>query len=262
MHRIIATTLVTTIAATALTVAPAQAASYAVTLTTSKQKVDVGRKFTLSGKVTGKSASAKTLRIQRKVGSGAWSTLTTVKTTSKGSYSRAVTARSTGATAYRVVAPKAGSTAQGTSPSVTVTGYTWLYLADQPVTAVGGAVVDTPRTIGGKTYKKSIVLFGGSSLVAWNFQQQCDQVTSAVTVDPKFSGSNPQSTSTEIGSTSGTLASAVAQLGSASPLAANATGVGYLGFQVDGDDETTSPVDILSPRAHCSTTQLDDEVLL
>ena len=262
MHRIIATSLVTAVAATALTVAPAQAASYAVTLKTSRTKADVGTTFTLSGKVTGKSSGAKTLTVQRKIGSAAWTKLTTVKTTSTGAYSKAITAKSTGAKAYRVVAPKSGSTGSGTSPSVTVTGYTWLYLADQPVTAVGGAVVDTPRRIDGKTYKKSIVLFGGSSLVAWNLQQQCDQVTSAVTVDPKFSGPNPQSTTTEIGSTSGTLASAVAQLGSASPLAANATGVGYLGFQVDGDDETTSPVDILSPRAHCSTTQLDDEVLL
>ena len=260
MHRTLLAAAGTTAAAlvlTAVTVAPAQAASYAVSIKTSRTQADVGGRFTLSGQVTGRGSGGKTVYIQRRTGSGGWSNVTTTKTSSKGTYKRQLGVTSVGAKQYRVVATATSTVGRGESPAVTVTGFTWLYLADQPTTA-NGAIVDVPVTVGGATYRKSLVLLDDFAAV-WNLDGQCDVVTSRVAIDQRAASDAPSSVIVGMDTfEKSVVRTATAVKNATAGLNAATTGVTgmTIGVRSGESSQTTPPIDVLTPKAHCSTTQL------
>ena len=267
MHRTLlaAGTAAAALVLAAVTAAPAEAASYAVSIKTSKTQTDVGTRFTLSGKVTGRGAGGKTVVIERKIGSGKWTKLTTTKTTSKGTYERKLTAKSVGAKQYRVVAGASSSVGRGTSAAVTVTGFTWLTLAEQPTTAQI-ATVNISRRAGGKTYPHSIVLLGfaGSSAVIWQVDKKCDGFSTSVVVDPAYAADGDAATGDVVSGTdpfsSPDGPRVTAKNGT--PTAFKTTtlkGADYFALaldQTEGSEGSTPTVDLLTPKAHCSVTTL------
>ena len=189
----------TTAAVAALTIAPAEAAAYGVTLTASTAKADVNTTFKLSGKVTGKSAGGKKLVIQRKIGSAAWKNFSTVTTRSTGTYAKTLRMTSVGAKSFRVLAPKKGKLATGKSATKTVTGFTWLLFAKQSHEAVaiggtgGGTVtaVDTDARINGKKYSHSLLFYVKEPNHAVGFvtntANRCDRVAFGYALDDQSS---------------------------------------------------------------------------
>lgn len=187
-------TLVSAAAATALvalTFVPAEAASYTVTATT-PASADVGKTFKVTGAVTGSGKAKKTLLVQRKVGSAAWKTYTTVKTDAQGKFARSVKVSSVGAKKYRVVAPAKGSVKQGVSPTRTVTGYTWLPLVDQSFQVFGGSVAtDVTAKVGSTSYPRSFLITEGSGdSLSINFRTNghCNLINLGYGIDSRFSG--------------------------------------------------------------------------
>lgn len=240
--------------ATALSVVPAEAAAYGVTLKTSTVKADLNKTFTLSGKVTGSGAGSKSLIVQRKVGSGGWSNYSTVTTRSTGTYSKSFTMPSVGAKSFRVLAPKKGSTTTGTSNAVGVTGYTWLTLIDQPTTAQD-AIVNVTRTVQGVTYRKSILL-NSSFAAVWNLGGKCDIFKTGVAVDP-LAGSGAANEPVEANTLEkGVVKTAVAKLNTYTALTGKVSGV--TGFTFSPTASNPSPVDVLTPKVHCATTALPE----
>lgn len=167
--------------------APAKAATYGVTLTASHAQRDVGQKLTLSGKVSGAKAAGKKLAVQRRVGTGAWRTIATPRTTKTRTFSSRVTVSRTGTQQYRVVAPAAGSTQRGVSPARTVTGWTWLDLYDESYYSSGGVQRGWVGTVnGGTPPRETLGLYssdgnaGSHGFVGWRSEGQCDRVTAAI----------------------------------------------------------------------------------
>lgn len=237
----------------ALTVAPAQAATYAVSITASKTNADVGTRFTVSGKVTGKSSASKSIAIQRRTGSAAWRTLTTVKTTSKGTYRRAITVRQAGAQQYRVVAPASRSTKRGASQAVTVTGWTWLDLYDESYLSSGGILTrGYYGQLNGRTPPAhTFTMAGGSTRIYWNLGSLCDSVHASVEVP----NHGPTSESFTIGR-GGDDDVFTLTAGQSRSLDWDSTGA--YSFTVNHTNGSTSGnyVALLTPKAHCSAARL------
>lgn len=164
----------------AATLAPAQAATYKVTAS-APATADVGTLF----KITGKSSAKKTLTIQQYSGSR-WKSFTTVKTASNGTYVRSVKMPSLGAKKYRVVAPAAGSVKTGVSPTLTVTGYTWLAMASQPHLSGGYQNWDVTARVASTSYARSVQYAKASDSSAFNYLNlggRCNRVAFGVALD-------------------------------------------------------------------------------
>ncbi len=243
--------LATVVAGAVLTAAPAQAATYGVTLAASKSTADVGKKVTLTGKVTGKGSAKKSVVIQRKT-ANAWKTITTTKTSSKSTYSKAITIRSTGAGVYRVAAKKAGKTTTGYSPSRTVVGYRWLRLADQPLLANGQVFNNTTARVLEKRYSRSIELssFDNMSSVTWRLSGLCDRSDVGAALNNSSLGSEQLDVSTDDG---GTSVNALA--GSIQPLNVVTTASEFVEYSITNADYN---VLLIAPRIHCSADRLPD----
>lgn len=243
--------LATVVAGAVLTAAPAQAATYGVTLTVSTSTADIGKKVTLTGKVSGKGSAKKSVVIQRKTAK-AWKTITTVTTSSKSTYSKAITIRSTGAGVYRVAAKKSGATSTGYSPSRTVTGFRWLWLADQPLLTTGQAFVNTTVRVLEKRYAHSIELsaFTNTSVVEWRLANACDRSDIGAALNNSSLGSEAVSVTTnDGGKTIDAIAGAIQRVEGVS--ASTRT----LGYSIDNPDHN---VLLVAPRVHCSVDQLPD----
>lgn len=133
----------------------AQATStYAVSLSISASQPTVGTKIRLSGTVSGPEAAGKRLLVQRKIGRGAWKTVTKVRTSARRTYTARVKVPTAGRQYVRVVAPSSSSAGAGTSPARRYTGFRWLDLTKQRH-ATGGEPVNGPVTIAGKRYRKA-----------------------------------------------------------------------------------------------------------
>lgn len=184
MHRLVLATLALALGSVALA-APAQAATYSLTLTASHTNRDVGQTLTLTGKVTGSKAAKKKLTVQRRAGAGAWTTIGTVRTTSKKTYSFKHRVTRTGAQSFRVVAPKNGSTKIGVSPTRNITGWTWLDLYDESYYSAGGVQRGWVGPVnGGTPPRETLGLYSsdGSDVhgsVAWRTESLCDRLTAA-----------------------------------------------------------------------------------
>ncbi|RYJ05525.1 MAG: hypothetical protein EON52_11115, partial [Actinomycetales bacterium] len=179
-------TLITSAGAAALVAAmlsPAQAAAYKVTAS-APATADVGALF----KITGKSSARKTLSVQLFSGSR-WKTVSTVKTSSKGTYTRSVKMPSVGAKKYRVVAPAKGSVKAGVSPTRTVTGFTWLPLVTQPHLSGGYQNWDVTAKVAGTAYGRSILYANGgtgsSVLNYYNVDGRCNTVNFGLGIDDR-----------------------------------------------------------------------------
>ncbi|MEH3033916.1 MAG: hypothetical protein PGN07_07710 [Aeromicrobium erythreum] len=173
------------LAAGVLVAAPAEAATYGVTLNLSKSTADVGQKIGLSGKVSGSKAAKKKLSVQYRLGSGSWKTVKTVTTSSKATYATTFTVKTAGAAGLRVVAPKSGSTKAGTSPAKPFTGYRWLSLYDESYLSDGFIARGWDSSIsgtvnGGHPPRETFAMAnddapsGDHTFLAWRLSNQCD----------------------------------------------------------------------------------------
>jgi hypothetical protein len=233
--------------------APAEAATYSVTLTASHTNRDVGQTLTLTGKVAGSKAAGKKLTVQRRVADGPWSTIGTVRATSKKTFTVKHKVSRTGAQSFRVVAPKSGSTKTGTSPARSITGWTWLYLTDQPHFTTGGSFVGTKAVVGDTTYARSVELTSGSGTraISWSLDGRCN----ASDVDVALDNSQLWSVQTVDAETDDGGASQQAMAGERRALDVVTSASDYVTYSVTAN---TSNVKLVSPRLHCSVSRLPD----
>lgn len=256
-------TLVVALAAVAtgavLAAAPAQAATYGVTLTINTSSADIGTKVTLSGKVSGKGSVKKSVVIQRKAGS-AWKTIATTRTSAKSAYAKKITIRSTGIGVYRVAAKKAGSTATGYSPSRAVTGYRWLWLwlHQQTHTSFGGLYVG-PLTQLGTAYPHSISMSGTNSQITWGLGNACDELSIKLAV-PDYAGENAESQKLVLRTGSGS--STTHTFGQPPLPVTGAVSTSSEFLTISRPNSTASAtVYLLSPKVHCSVDELPEPSL-
>lgn len=243
-------------AVVALSITPALAAAYKVTAT-APSTADVGALF----KVKGKSSAGKTLSIQLRSGSS-WKTVSTVKTASNGTYTRSVKMASVGAKKYRVVAPAKGAVKTGVSPTLTVTGFTWLPLAKQShvtYTSDGSTVfTDVVGRVGATSYSHSILTRGSSGVTSYfNVDGRCDKLNLGLGLDSRFPGSVGTTTYAGgfgTGYSSGDYFDIVptATLVKAEPSIDSRADTLYLG-RIDGGSGVTA---FTTPKVHCSITSL------
>jgi hypothetical protein len=262
MHRSIAATvvgpLVATVAlvvATTALAAPAEAASFGVSLTLSRTKADVGKTLTASGKVTGSKAGKKLLTVQRRVGTGAWRKVGTTRTTSKGAFSYAYRVRSTGAQSLRVVAPATGSTKLGVSPARAFTGFTWVDLYDAPYQSGGDAVVRGPVTgwtVEGRKPPAHTLGLTSDAYVYWNVDSRCD----AWRTDVAVPDGNPGSSFTvKLSAWQTTVLTPTSEAPVIHHLDTQLTGLNGLNVRRD-ESSMGGVVYLMTPQAHCSTSTL------
>ena len=163
--RVRALTLATA-AGLVLALAPATAAeaakkpAYKVSISTSTANPTVGTTVKVTGKVTGPKAAKKRLLVQRKYGSGRWTTVAKVRTTKSRKYAVRVKVKVAGKHALRVVAPKSSKARAGTSRARGFTGWRWLDLTTQRHFEEGSNRVGAV-TIAGRSYPKAITFEGG-----------------------------------------------------------------------------------------------------
>lgn len=115
---------------------PAEAAKkrpYVVTVSAIASKADVGQTLTFSGKVTGRLAAKKSVRLQRRVGTGAWVNAASTRTTRKGTYTLRTKVATAGTQSFRVYAPPSRKARAGVSVARSIVGWRWLYFAQQSV---------------------------------------------------------------------------------------------------------------------------------
>lgn len=98
--------------------APAQAASFGVTISASATQVSVGQSVTLAGKVSPRPATRYVYLQRRYVGSTAWHTVKKVRTTRAGYYHVTVTPGNDDDRYYRIYKPKQRSRKAGRSAAV------------------------------------------------------------------------------------------------------------------------------------------------
>ncbi len=242
--------LATVVAGAVLTAAPAQAATYGVTLTVSTSTADIGKKVTLTGKVSGKGSAKKSVVIQRKTAK-AWKTITTVTTSSKSTYSKAITIRSTGAGVYRVAAKKSGATSTGYSPSRTVTGFRWLWLHQQTQYSAGWIYAGSVEQLG-VSYPHSLTLLDKDSQLSWGLGKACDKLAAKLAV-ADYTGDDVESQKITVRTSTGSTVYTVGQ----PPVAIEAaTTKGSTFLDVSRANPGSSvQVHLLSARVHCA---LDD----
>lgn len=229
-----------------LVAAPAQAATYSVTISISKVKADVGQTIAFSGSVSGKKAAKKTVTLQRKVGSGAWKTVGTAKTNKKKKYSFRHKVSATGSQLFRVVAPKKGSTKAGISPRKAFTGWTWLHLSQQPKYVHGDVRFGFSPTVLDVQRPRSIQLEG---VVGWQLNNRCDTSDINVVLYPDTTG--PVTVTSDVGGVEDTTEANSSALSRIDVVTVNAP---YL--ELRNEDSPTIPVVLTSPRIHCSVAEL------
>lgn len=187
-------TLVVALAAVAtgavLAAPPAQAAGYSATITLSAAKADVGKKITATGKVSGKGSAHKTVKLQYRNASGAWSSVKTLTTSSKGTYKASFTVRAAGARALRLAVPAKGTVKKGYSSAAAFTGWRWLDLYDESYLSDGFIIRGWDRNIGGTVNggtppRETFVMYsenaddGKHAFISWRSNQACDRLTGA-----------------------------------------------------------------------------------
>jgi|GEM_PF-5430106 len=232
---------------------PAEAATYKVSLSLSAAQADTGKTIKLTGAVSGSKAAKKTVWVQRKVGSGAWTTIAKPKTNASKKYAYTHTVSAAGAQQFRVVAPKKGSVKQGVSPSRSLVGWKWLLLAQQSHWSTGAQYVDTTRTIDGVSYPHSLELIGDSSAAAfihWNLSQWCDHYDVRATLPGGIAGSQTFWVTSDASTGTTVYGGEVTRL----PEVVGSFST-FLRF---GKPASGSSVVVLTPRVHCRVAALPD----
>ena len=149
-------------------IAAAQAKSaYSVTLAVNHTKVDLGSAIVLSGKVS-PSAKGQTVKIQRRIGSGSWTTLRTVTLSSSSTYRATYKPTKAGPQQYRVQKVASSSNSAGNSATRSLDVYRWRWLYDVPTTFEPEAgYFSGGYPMAGEVYQKSISLKSGDS-ISWS----------------------------------------------------------------------------------------------
>jgi len=176
-----AVALVASVAPTVAADAAAKKPAYKVSVSISKSAADVGTSIKLTGTVKGAKAAKKRLLVQRKVGSGKWTTVRKVTTTKTRRYSASVKISTAGAHQFRVVAPKSKKVRQGVSSVRRLTGWRWLDATKQRFQDVNAVGSTGPVKIAGKTYPTAWRL-PTSTARYLNPAGSCDAFTASVGV--------------------------------------------------------------------------------
>ena len=164
---------------------------YQVTAVVNAVTSEVGKTVKVTGKITGKSAAGKFVSVQRKNGTGAWSTVARAKVTKKRTYTARVPMTNGGKTSIRVVMPATRSARTGISSTRTLTVYRWLPAVAQPALIAGEMIRDTTGTIKGTKYPRSIALFNGA--VAVKTSKLCTRFATTLGFDDSSTGLTPDS---------------------------------------------------------------------
>jgi len=154
--------------------AQAAPATYRVSISVSAAKADVGQSVTVTGRVSGPRAARKLVLVQQRVGTGAWRTVTKVRTTSSARYSTRVKVTTAGAQALRVVAPRSTVRRAGTSAARSLTGWRWV---DASRAGVSSNLRTGTVTIHGTRYSGLTVAPRGSGKLLVRFDGRCDAVS-------------------------------------------------------------------------------------
>lgn len=177
---LVAALLAVPLLAVSLTSAPASAGvPYVVTLTSSNSTVTYGAKVTLRGKVS-PAADGQRVKVQRRIESGSWSTISTPRLSSSSTYSFSTTP-SKGRTSYRVIKSASNGHAADASPTVLVKAWRWR-------TLVGVAPVQSNDLVTGTFVQDGYTRGAGVSLgnggyVQWRVASwRCTRVRSFVGV--------------------------------------------------------------------------------
>ncbi|WP_244928068.1 hypothetical protein [Nocardioides sp. W7] len=135
-----------------------------VTIKNLASSSEVGRKVKVTGTAKpGRSGKVK-VKVQRRYGAGAWSTVATKTTNKKGRYAVRVPLAQGGPTSFRV--KRAGG---GKSKIETLAVYEWLYLADQPfLLGLGGGSTRITSVMGGRSFPESIELWTNNLVGLWS----------------------------------------------------------------------------------------------
>lgn len=171
----------------------AEAKAFAVSISASKATIELGQTFTLSGKVS-PSAKKKRVKIQRRYEGGSWTTIKTVKLSSRSRYSYTVKPTRGGPTQYRVQKPASNGRSAKTSSTRLVNVWRWRALQEFPREQVYTVTYGT-RSLGGTPFPSSAALDGQES--TWTFGgNRCtifrssigvdDASTAGVTASPNF----------------------------------------------------------------------------
>ncbi|WP_134739656.1 hypothetical protein [Nocardioides sp. 503] len=125
---------------------------------------EVGRKVKITGTAKPGRSGRATVAIQRRYGSGAWTTVATDRANKRGRYAVRVPLTQGGPTSFRV--KRAGG---GTSKVESLAVYEWLYLADQPfLLGMGGGATRVTSVVGGRSLPLSIELWTNNLEVLWS----------------------------------------------------------------------------------------------
>lgn len=257
-------TIVVALAAVAtgavLAAAPAQAAGYSATIELSAAKADVGDKITATGKVSGKGSAHKTVKLQYRNASGAWSSVKTLSTSSTGTYKVSFRVRTAGARALRLAVPAKGKVAKGYSSAAVFTGWRWLDLYDESYLSDGFVIRGWDRDVsgtvnGGTPPRETFVLHnqdasgGKHPFLAWRINQACDRLTA-------LAGASDSDDDTKHVSVEGTTTERYEVVpGEMTSIDQSLVGRGGFVLRRDaGDGGGYLVVEI--PRAHCSVNTL------
>lgn len=242
------------VAASGFAVAPTSAAgTYAVTLASSRSVADVGQVAVLTGKVTGSGAGKKAVRVDVRIGDGAWKRLGTTRTKKSGKYAYRAAVTSAGTVSYRVVVPKSKTVGKGASKTVTLQTWRWLDLYDEPYLTGGGVVsrgAYETTTIGGVMPPAHTFGMGENAYLYWNVDQQCDQLVAQVGLSVGDQGSTrvvrfaQSGDDTDVSVTGGEALKGFANMAASS----------VSSFVVSRPDNLYAY--LVTPRAHCKVNAL------
>ncbi len=173
---------------TLVAAAPADAASrYRVTAHASAGNLDVGKSFTLKGKVRPKAPGQK-VKIQRWTGSH-WAKVAKTRLNQHSRYTTTIELTAPGDNRYRVVKPTSSGHKKGVSPAVTVVGWRWRSLLSLPhdtrtsFPPTRDASNVTSVTFGGLTFSPAVKLGSPSattSYVTYRLDGLCTELDSHV----------------------------------------------------------------------------------
>lgn len=152
---------------------------FTVTLTASTAKIELGGSVKLTGKVSPapkKKSKRRTVAIQRQNAGGAWTTIATVKLSTKGTFSRTVKPTVGGPTRYRVLKAKTSSRSAGLSPTRNVDVWRWVDLVLTPTEFVlGNGASAATSSIRGTAFGHSLEVDSPGASLGWDLtNRRCD----------------------------------------------------------------------------------------
>lgn len=258
-----AATAATLVVALAPTAAHAATPTYKVSISTSKASADVGQTVRVSGKVSGPRAAKKALLVQRRIGSGAWKTVSKVRTTTKRAYATNVKVATAGKQQLRVVAPKSKKVKKGVSTARNLTGWRWI---DATTNAAIEGLTRQTATIQGRKYTGLAAAPDENGIMFVQVDGTCDALNYSVGVEGKVDSYAglvlaqfaDEALSTPLAYVEKALTGGTAPFSGSWPLR---TDSGFIYVALSSNSVDTERAVLVAPRLHCSVNRLAKTVL-